>query len=402
MARRITNWAGVWLGTLLGVLAAYQQFKLPPVLPLLAERYGYSRILAGSFMSIYAVLGLLFSVWAGRRVQQRGLGPTLLLAFGLMISGNALGLIAPESGALMLLSRALEGGSYAVLALVGPVLANASASQRHLPIAFALTAAWIPNGQIAAGLLSGLFIAQETWKPLWLIGIGATCALAVWTVYLLKRDRLSSVSMLRPEPSTTPLTRAQRRALMLSAGTFMLWSTQYFAFMTWLPTFLVEVHGANPTLAVHGYLVPVATLLAFVYVAGFLIRAGVPIMPLLAATLLLQASVWLLVPFVEGDAAGIVLLILWGIGAGITPTCLFGLPTTIATEPAQRPQAFGIVLTGRNLGVLMGPLLLGGILTLTADWTLASPLFATVTAMGTGLAMALIYQQRTRKPATSA
>jgi predicted MFS family arabinose efflux permease len=290
----------------------------------------------------------------------------------------------------MLLSRTLEGGSYAVLALVGPVLANASASQRHLPIAFALTAAWIPNGQIAAGLLSGLFIAQATWKPLWLIGIGATCALGAWTFYLLKRDRLNSGSTFRPDSGAAPLTRFQRRALMIAAATFMLWSTQYFAFMTWLPTFLVEVHGVNQATAVQGYLVPVATLLVFVYVAGFLLRVGLPIMPLLAATLFLQASVWLLVPLVEGEAAGIALLVLWGAGAGITPTCLFGLPTTIATDPGQRPQAFGIVLTGRNLGVLTGPLLLGGILTLTADWALASPLFAAVTVMATGFAVALI------------
>jgi len=69
MARQLTNWAAVWLGTLLGVLAAYQQFKLPPVLPLLVQQYGYGRILAGAFMSIYAVLGLLLSVWAVIRLM---------------------------------------------------------------------------------------------------------------------------------------------------------------------------------------------------------------------------------------------------------------------------------------------------------------------------------------------
>lgn len=88
------------------------------------------------------------------------------------------------------------------------------------------------------------------------------------------------------------------------------------------------------------------------------------------------------------------LLMFWGVGAGITPTCLFGLPTTIAPDPAQRPRAFGIVLTGRNLGVLIGPLLLGGILTLTGDWTFASPLFAVVTLLGTALAVVLAYRRR--------
>jgi hypothetical protein len=50
--RSETDWAGIAFGVSLASLAAYQQFKLPPVLPLLLEHYGYDRALAGSFMSI--------------------------------------------------------------------------------------------------------------------------------------------------------------------------------------------------------------------------------------------------------------------------------------------------------------------------------------------------------------
>ena len=56
-----TNWAAVAFGLSLAWFAAFQMFKLPPVLPLLLETYGYDLVLAGGFMSIYAAVGLLVS-----------------------------------------------------------------------------------------------------------------------------------------------------------------------------------------------------------------------------------------------------------------------------------------------------------------------------------------------------
>lgn len=70
-ARPVSEHTGSWKGVIFGVgiaaFAAYQQFKLPVVLPVLLERYGYDRVLAGGFMSVYALTGLVLSVWSGCR-----------------------------------------------------------------------------------------------------------------------------------------------------------------------------------------------------------------------------------------------------------------------------------------------------------------------------------------------
>lgn len=57
MADRPTNWTGVLFGLAIAVVAAFQQFKLPPALPLMIDRYGYDRVLAGGFMSVFALAG---------------------------------------------------------------------------------------------------------------------------------------------------------------------------------------------------------------------------------------------------------------------------------------------------------------------------------------------------------
>ncbi|MDX1402613.1 MAG: hypothetical protein R3245_11880, partial [Kiloniellales bacterium] len=61
-----SNVAAIVFGLSLAAFAAFQQFKLPVVLPVLLEHYNYDRTLAGAFMSVYALVGLLVSVFLGR------------------------------------------------------------------------------------------------------------------------------------------------------------------------------------------------------------------------------------------------------------------------------------------------------------------------------------------------
>ena len=112
-ARPVSEHTGSWKGVIFGVgiaaFAAYQQFKLPVVLPVLLERYGYDRVLAGGFMSVYALTGLVLSVWLGGVIERRGAIGPVLIAMGLLAAGSALSLAFPASGMLMLAGRALEG-----------------------------------------------------------------------------------------------------------------------------------------------------------------------------------------------------------------------------------------------------------------------------------------------------
>ena len=78
------NWPGIAYGLSLAILAAYQQFKLPPVLPLLIGHYGFGRTLAGGFMSVYAFCGLLLSLLLGSFMQRRDATVLLNLSFLLL------------------------------------------------------------------------------------------------------------------------------------------------------------------------------------------------------------------------------------------------------------------------------------------------------------------------------
>jgi MFS family permease len=395
MTERRTNWAGVAFGVALAAVAAFQQFKLPPVLPVLLERYGYDRTLAGGFMSVYALIGLALSIGIGRWLERNGLHRGIVIATGIMLAGNLLGLVAPSQGWVMLAGRALEGTAFALAAIAGPTLAGSSAGTQHRAIAIALVSAWIPIGQIAAGLLAPVALAAGHWQWLWLVAIAATLGLAGWSHGLARAGRLAMPAHIAEEAGGAGWRREQRIALVAGAGIFMAWACQYFAYMTWLPQYLVEVRDLGSVAAIFGYLLPVGVLLLFNLLTGEALRRGAAVAPLLAAGATMQAIVWWLTPVSDNGGFGIALLVAYGIAAGVTPTCLFALPGTVLRRPAG-PSAFAWIMTGRNIGVFLGPILLAWAIQGSGGWDVAVPIFGGISTVCAAAAIGLALAMRAR------
>jgi nitrate/nitrite transporter NarK len=114
---------------------------------------------------------------------------------------------------------------------------------------------------------------------------------------------------------------------------------------------------------------------------------GLPLLRTLIIALTSQVLVWILAPFAEGWF-GVVLLVVYGIGAGVGPTCLFQVPHRIVGG-AARAGAFGIVMAARNIGVFFGPLILGVLVKGPEDWPLSFHIMTAVTACATGFAIVL-------------
>jgi len=387
-ARDSSNWTAVFFGLSLAVLAAYQQFKLPPVLPEMLDRHAYDPLMAAGFMSVFAVFGLLFSVKIGGVLEQGGLFAAILVAAGLFAAGCAVALIWPGHGWLVLFARALESVAFMILAVIGPTMCTRNAAQRHLPFAAALVATWIPAGGLIANGLALLAVTTEVWRFLWWFGIAISALLALATVTLRRTGRVD-FSMRLPDGGVQSPARPGGPLLILAAGIFTLWSWQYFSFMTWLPEYLVRQFALTVDIAILGYTVPVAMVMLFCLVAAPILHRGVPIGRLLATALFLQAAVWALVPVTGAGWDGIAALLVYGIGAGLTASCLFAMPGVILGTARTGTRAFGILVTGRNLGVLIGPLFVAGLLRTTGSWDLAGPLLAVVTAVNAVLAMVL-------------
>jgi MFS family permease len=384
----------VALGLALVVFAAFSQFKLPVVLPVLLDDYGYGRVLAGGFMSIFAVFGIALSVPIGRAVAQRGALVLVMAALPLMALGTALCLVAPQSGAVMLAGRGLEGAAFAILAVAGPALATANAAPQHRALVIGLIAAWVPSGQMLAAFIGPVALNTSGWQSLWVVCLLLAGLLAGWTFYMLKRGPRGTTRRAAAAAAAAgarPWSRRQWTALMLTGSVFMLWTGQYLAYMTWLPLYLVEVQGLSGESAIGGYLIPVVLVAVFNVTTGILMQRGWRAQRLLAGAIAVQSALWWLLPVTGGGLGGLASLALYGITSGIAPTCLFALSAHLVSGPGETARAFGVTMTGRNLGVLGGPLLLALALEISGGWHAGNLLFAALTTGACGLAVVLVF-----------
>ncbi|WP_193366805.1 MFS transporter [Pelagibius marinus] len=387
-----TQPALVVLGLALVVYAAFSQFKLPVVLPVLLDTYSYGRVLAGGFMSIFAVFGILLSVPIGRLVARRGALRLVMAALPVMGLGTAVCLLAPESGTVMLIGRGLEGAAFATLAVAGPALATANAAPQHRALVIGLIAAWVPSGQLLATLIGPLALNTTGWQGLWWVCLLLAAALVGWTFIMLRSGPRGTTRRADTGAAPAPAwTRAQWLSLLLVGCTFMLWTGQYLAYMTWLPAYLVEVQGLAVDSALYGYLVPVVLVGVFNVTTGILMQRGRKPQHLLFGAVVIQAGIWWLLPVTGSGWSGLASLVVYGVTSGIAPTCLFALSAHLVANPNETARAFGVAMTGRNLGVLGGPLLLALAVELSGGWLAGSLLFAGVTTLAVVVSALLLF-----------
>ena len=387
-----SDWGGIWLGLAVSSFAAFQMLKLPPSLPLLIEAYGYERVIAGALVSVYALAGIFFSMTAGTLT---GRYPLHVLAGSLacFFLGNAITLMFPEVAWLNLVARTIEGLAYTVFAIAGAAIANRSAAPSDLSLVAGIVAVWVPVGQILALVTGYLFFDSLGWQPLWWLSLFLTMALALW---LLAR-RASVEKALRVEVRGAGAAQLRQRfSLWLAAGVFGAWAGQYIAFMTWLPDYVVghfEV-GADEAAAINA--VSVVGVLASCLATGWLLRRGVSFGLLFTGATLIQAIVWFAGPHLD-SLAGLVAITAYGIVAGAPPTCMFAVPARLFGGDRAGPSAFAPMMTGRSLGVLLAPIVAGGLVD-TEGWTVFTSTYGLLTfasAVAGGL-MAVLVTRRSR------
>ena len=374
-----TDWKAVWYGVSLGVLASLQQFKLPPAMPLMLSQYGYGKTLAGSFMSVYAVAGLLVSIPVGKRLAAKGPMGLLSAAFAVFLAGNALALLLPESGAAMFASRALEGLGFTILAVTGAVIATLAATPGDRPVAVALWASWIPAGQIIATLIAIPSVFAGLWRPLWIGSILATVGLWALGYALYKKgsETLRPPRQAAPRPKDQAGDEASGKGkgylLFIASLHFGLWSGQYITFVTWLPQYMVEVLGIAPSTAARAYLIPCVMVIPLTLYGARLLRNGASISTLLTLSTAVQAVIWFLIPVTRSPWAGALSLALYGATSGITATAIFSVPGALMGKEASK--AFAAMMAGRNFGVLVGPVLLAQAVTMAGNWSFVPYIF---------------------------
>jgi MFS family permease len=380
-SRHRSPWLILCVILLTTVAASLNQFKVPPILPLLMDAFHMPAGQAGLLMSVFAVTGLVLAFPVGFISQKLGYRSTGVIAVSFIVIGAAAGALSKDVGT-MLGSRFLEGAGMSVLSIICPALVALWFTEDRRGKAMGIFATWVPVGSTIMFLMAPVLAGRWGWRGVW--WFGCFYALLMGLLY---------VSMVKPAPrefedknqvTREDLLRVLRnRDLWLISFLFGCFNFVFLSFVTWSPTFLFEVRGQSLPHA--SFLVSLISLFAIVScpLSGWISdklgsRKQVYVLPMVGMTFLLPLAFYLntemFLPYV----------IAFGLISGFAPTGVFAAAAEVVGDERLGGLAMAIIQVGQNSGMLLGPVIFGWMVESMGGWEAAFWTLAPVSAMGAG------------------
>ena len=357
---RAAAWLVLAILLLFSIAAPLNQFKVPPIMPLLMDALGLSVGGAGLLMSVYAVTGLILALPSGLIFQKAGYRVTGLLAGSSIVLGATLGALSTDTGEL-LVSRIIEGIGTSFMAVLAPAIIAPWFVARQRGTAIGIWAAWVPIGSAAMMLIAPALATSFGWRSVWWFGAGYALVVTVLYLAFVKPAPAARSAESLAAVSGSGVTSAQvlrNRNIWLLAAAFGALNVATAGLGTYMPTFLKAEHGLS--LAQAALLSSVTTIvLIFSAPAGGILSDRIGSRKKLY--LFGFAAAIVLLPLVGVLSVGwlIVLVAVNGLVIGVVPTNIFAAAVEAAGDERQGDMAMAVIMAGQNAGMLLGPIVFG-------------------------------------------
>ena len=367
---------------LAGVAAPLNQFKVPPLLPILMGDFSLSLSQGGLLMSVFALTGLILSLPSAVIIQKLGLKTTGLIAMGSVVAGALLGIYA-ENISMLLLSRFIEGIGMGLIAVVGPTTIAEWFPRAKQGFPMGVWATWSSVGGLIMYNTAPRLESVAGWHSVWWFGAGfAGLAFILFAIFMRKPEHNENLEaeaeMLHPFSGfmdTCKNLNVWLLALMFGCFVFV-----FSAFASFLPTFLSEEKGFSLQAAALVASLPTIVNLGTGPFAGwFSDRIGSR--KLIYSIPFSIIAVLFIFPFHLSGALIPYLLILMGFMLGAIPTAIFASVPEVIKNNQKTSIGIGVLILGQNLGMFLGPVFFGSLVEAT-NWIVAGYMLVPVCVLG--------------------
>lgn len=378
-----TPWAAIALLIAIGISAAAQLGKIPPLAETLGVELGLSLVTIGWAMSVITLVSVVFGLSAGSLLGRIAMKKGLLVALALGTAASFAGAFV-SSGSGLLAVRAVEGIGYLVITIACPALIAFNAAGRDRALALALWGCFVATGLALMNQLAPLILALDSWRSVFLAGAAMQAA---------GFAGLLAVSLEEPVRSEPPrLSRLPTRLLAEHrlafanpaavgvAAAFFCFAFLHVGFLSFLPLFLRESTGMSA-----GNAGTAAAAVALIYIPGALVAARAMRRPetgirvAIGGFVVIGASAAVIYGGAT-PAAGIVgASLLLGFAGGICGSVCFGLIPLSTPVPDQLRLANGLLAQFGSLAVLVAAPVLAFLVDrgpAANDWAASIPVFA--------------------------
>jgi predicted MFS family arabinose efflux permease len=361
---------------LASVAAPFNQFKVPPIMPLVMQQFNISLAQAGSLMSLIALTGLFLALPAGIILQRFGPRITTISAMGFIATGAVLGAWANTTWLLMF-SRVVEGMGIGLIGVAAPATIAAWFPPERQGAPMGIWATWVPVGSVVMYNLAPVLGAERGWQAVWWVGAGFALLMLVLSGLLLKSPP-SQAGLTQPPLDVKKA--LSNRSIWWLAASFAFFNLAFVSLGTYYPTFLSEVRGFDLGRAAFTSSIATIVIIFSAPAAGWLsdrlnsrrLLFSLPFIPLAAL---------MVFPFVAQGWQIVAVMLVQGLLVGAIPTATFAAAPEIMRNPQWAGIGLGAILIGQNVGQLIGPVLFGGLVS-TVGWVPAGLVLIPVCLLG--------------------
>ena len=350
------------------VVAPFNQFKIPPLMPVLMQTFQIDLTQAGLLMSIIAMIGLVLALPTGIILQRLGPKAALLIALGLMAIGACLGALANDFAGL-LASRIVEGLGMGLMGVTAPATIAMWFPPERQGTPMGIWATWVPVGSVAIYNLSPVMASSIGWQSIWWIGAGFAVVMIVISGVLIIRPPAQGQPDRQTPAGLNVKDALTNRNIWLLALAFACMNLTMISLGTYYPTFLNEVRGYP--LGQAAFLSSVTTLVVlFSAPAAGWLSDRIGSRRLVFSLPFLGLAVLFLFPFHVTGWQIIAVTAAQGLIVGAIPTATFAAAAEVMRKPEWAGLGLAVVLVGQNLGQLLGPIFFGEIVK-SSGWAMA-------------------------------
>ena len=384
-------WAVMLAAYFAGVAIALNQSKVPPAMQVLLQSLHMDMTTGGWLMSAFAVAGIVLGIPAAFVLVKLGPKISGLIAIGCTVLGSIIGALA-VGPALLLSGRVIEGIGLGLIVVIAPAVISMwfPPEKRGLPMG--IWASWVPVGTFVMYNLAAPLMGSFGWQGIWWFGaVFALIALVIYAAVVSAPPTVEAAQDRSAEADQSFGRMLLNPASWILALVFAAFNFTFLAYATWAPLYFNRALGVDPLTASFYASLTSLAIIPSTIIAGWILDHFKNRHLVLTSALLISGILFVWSFQLSSAAAIVPYMIVLGLVGGFIPTATFTLAPETMPNPKFAGLALGMVSVGQNLGLFLGPPIVGNLI---AEGNWAAGVIPLVVAAAIGVGASIMLQSR--------
>lgn len=347
-------WAVMLSVFLAGIVMAYAQYKLTPIVGIVQADLGLTKAGAGWVISVFNILGLLLAFPAVGLIRKWGVVKGGLISLAVTLVGTVIGYFAGGQ-ALLLVSRVIEGFGIGLISVIAPTMIAMwfPIKKRGLPMGI-----WSAWQMVAVAAVftwaTNIIDVFQTWKGMWTVGV-ILLIIGIVVYALVVRLPPADQNHADSEDTSVSLYGALKyKSVYIVSIAGLGFGIACTVFVTWIATYWITVGGLAPEMALRIVAGVFAGEIVTCCIFGLVLNKIKNRRKFQVVASVLYAVVYLL-SFQMHSFSGIIFVaITYAIVEGAFTAAMWTLISQTTPDPRLAGSAIAAFTVAINLGMVIG------------------------------------------------